>query len=420
VTYNFDGKDSDSMIRLTQRGKLIYTMLGQIVLLQMVYASLMLLSALQTLPYMTLAHHLPVHLITPLTDRILHLILLTGFTMGGMVMSNTDTLNVRFAQGLYRAWIVLIIATLLLSGFGSVLLLDMLTAALLFCYFGLSVLDYQPSRFLSVWRIGIILIIISMLAQWVVTDSWQGIVHLLRIYVAYTVTGISMMFWLMTKWSRVRSEWANDGVVIVSILIAVAGFLISIAPLNLSLLISILSVFIVPICYMILAGHSYRALRDRNPNQSLSPHWIAIAVLLWLAGGGFLGTLSTQFAFPQGIQANRLTQAQDGLMIWGALAIVLAWVNYHATELRGENRRVTGYMPLWLIAFGNGFGAIMLGCAGVVEIYLGDVLRVDRTTVELLLMPLSVVWIICLLMVAVGILIYALGFWVRRPTTITH
>ena len=32
-----------------------------------------------------------------------------------------------------------------------------------------------------------------------------------------------------------------------------------------------------------------------------------------------------------------------------------------------------------------------------------------------LLLPLTLVWIICLFAVAVGIVTYALGFWLRRP-----
>jgi hypothetical protein len=219
----------------------------------------------------------------------------------------------------------------------------------------------------------------------------------------------------MTRWSNVREEWAREGVVIVSGLIALAGSLISIAPLALPSLIGIFSAVVVPICYMILAGHSYRALRDRNQNRSLSPHWIAIAVLLWLAGGGFLGTLSTQMGIQQWLSGTRLAEAQYGLMVWGMLAIVLSLVNTTATELRGENRRVTGYMPLWLIAFGNGFGAIVLGSTGVVEIYLQGFLAIDRATVERLLIPLSILWIVCLLTAAIGIAIYALGFWIRRP-----
>ncbi len=403
------------MIRLTPLGKIIYQHLGQIVVLLMLYAIGSLLSAIQSLPIVTVVHQLPLSFLSILTDRILNFILLTGFVTGGLLMSIDQMPDVRLATGLYRAWTALIIVTLLLSGFDFASVLDIATAIVLFGYLALSLLNRQQTPFVNIWNIGVVLIISSLLARWVVTDSWQIIVYLFRIQIAYMVTGISIMFWLITHWSNVRDDWARDGVMILAGCVSVSGFFITIAPLHHSSFLSIASVLIVPMCYMILAGHSYRALRDRNQNQSLSPHWIAIAVLFWLAGAGFLGTLSTHFGFQQWLQVTRLADAQYGLMMWGVLGIVLSLTNYTATYLRGENRRVTGYMPLWLIAFGVGFGMIVRGCAGVVEIYLTHFLLMDRVTVDTLLIPLSIVWIICLLIIAIGIMIYALGFWVRRP-----
>ena len=403
------------MIRLTPLGKIIYQHLGQIVIMLLLYAIVMLLSATQSLPVVTIVHQLPSTILSIWANRILNLILLTGFITGSLMMSIDQILDVRWVIRLYRAWTALIIVSLMLSGFDINPMLDIATAIVLFGYLALNLFNRQPTPFLNVWIIGIMLVISSLLAQWIVTDSWQIIVYLFQIQIAYMVTGISIMFWLITRWSNVRLEWARDGVMIVGGCVSVAGFFITIAPLHHSPFISMLSVLIVPICYMILAGHSYRALKDRNQNQSLSPHWIAIAVLLWLAGAGFLGTLSTHFGFQQWLQGTRLADSQYGLMMWGALGIVLSLINYTATELRGENRRVTGYMPLWLIAFGVGFGTIILGCAGVVEIYLSKFLLMDNVTVDALLIPLTMVWIICLLMVALGFMIYALGFWVRRP-----
>ena len=404
------------MIRLTPTGKTLYQMLGQIVILLMLYAVLFLWSAVQALPYFTIARLLPASFIALLTDRTLHLAVLTGSITAGWLMCLTDNRYDRFAQGLYRAWTALIIASLLLGGFEIGPFLDIFTVLLLVGYLGLSLRNQEPTAFLRIWQGGILLIIVSLLAQPLVAGSWRTVIGLFRVHVAYSVTGVSFMFWLITRWSRVYVEWARAGAIIVSGLIALAGSLISIAPLALPPVIRLLSALVVPVCYMILAGHSYRALRDRNPDRSLSPHWLAIAVLLWLAGGGFLGTLSTQAGIQQGLAGTRLAEAQRGLMMWGLLAFVLSLVNATASGLRGENRPVTGYIPLWLIAFGNGFGAIVLGSAGVVEIYLRKLFALDRATVEQLLAPLSILWLVCLLLVAVGIAVYALGFWVRRPT----
>ena len=170
----------------------------------------------------------------------------------------------------------------------------------------------------------------------------------------------------------------------------------------------------IPLCYVILAGHSYRALSSRNENASLAPHWVAAATVFWLVGGGFLGALSIQPGISEATRGTDLAAAQDWLAGWVLLAIALAFVNESATALRGDNRRVTGFLPLWLITFGAGLAAISLACRGVVQFYLRDVAAVEEAAQAELLLPLTTVWIICLLAVAAGIVIYALGFWLRR------
>lgn len=424
------------MIRLTASGKINYQMFNQIVVLLIIYACFMLLSAIQALPS---APRLPMPLVHQFTDRILHLTLLTGMVTAGMSMSQNNQQTLPYQQWLYRLWWILIIGTLLIGGIeiasssqaSSVrvdlsstptmmsILIDLCVSLLLFTSLGISAYCKTASPFLRVWQIGMMFTISSLLAQFVVNGNWETVVRLFRVYVGYGVVGISITFWLMTRWSHVRAIWARDGVTIVASLISLSGLLISFAPLGLHPWIGFLAVWVIPISYMILAGHSYRALKDRNHNQSLSPHWIAIAILFWLAVGGFLGTISTQGGLPIWIQDTSIASAQIGWMLWGLLAIILALVNYQAAELRGENRRVTGYMPLWLMAFGNGFALIIQGCIGVVEIYLLKILHIHRPHIDVLLVPLHMIWIVCLLAVALGIGLYALGFWVRRPKKIT-
>ena len=115
------------------------------------------------------------------------------------------------------------------------------------------------------------------------------------------------------------------------------------------------------------------------------------------------------------MRGTDLSRAQDWLASWVSLAIVLAYVNESASSLRGDNRRVTGYVPLWFITFGVALASIVLACRGAVQIYLRDVAVADASAMPELLLPLTVVWIICLVAVAAGIVTYALGFWLRRP-----
>ena len=235
-----------------------------------------------------------------------------------------------------------------------------------------------------------------------------------QLQVAYPIAGLSVMLWLMRRYSRVEAEWAADGLRITALLVFLAGGLISLGRLGLPAVVSAGATAIIPLAYIILAGHSYRTLSSRNENASLAPHWIAAATLFWLVGGGFLGALSIQPAIGEAMRATDLVQAQDWLARWVLLAIVLAFVNEGASSLRGDNRRVTGYVPLWLVAFGAGLATVTQACRGVVQIYLRDVAAAEATALPELLLPLTAVWIICLLAVAGGIVIYSLGFWLRR------
>lgn len=406
------------MIRLTTSGKIAYQMFNQIVILLVLYACLMLLSALRAIPYSTLIEQVPASFVTGLATRIFHLVLLSGIVTGGMAMCTHDRNMISYLRGLYRLWWGYIVATLILSGLEIAPLLELVTSLLLFAYLGVSAYCGRATPFLRVWQVGMMLTIGSLLSQFVVHGDWQAVVALFRIYVGYGICGVSIMFWLMTHWSNVRVLWARDGVYIVASLIGLSGLLISLARLGLHPGLGVLSAFMIPICYMIFAGHHYRALKDRTHDQSLSAHWIAIAVLFWMAGGGFLGTLSTQGNLPLWIGDTQLASAQIGWMMWGILAIILSLVNYQAATLRGENRRVTGYMPLWLITFGHGLALLVQSCMGVVEIYLSRIVGIDPAHVTVLLLPMQLVWMICLLAVAIGIGIYALGYWKRRPKTI--
>ena len=200
-----------------------------------------------------------------------------------------------------------------------------------------------------------------------------------------------------------------------ALLVFLAGSLISLGRLGLPTALSLGAAPLIPLCFIILAGHSYRALSSRNENASLAPHWIALATLFWLVGGGFFGALSSQPAIGEAMRGTDLAQAQDWLARWVLIAIVLAFVNEGASSLRGDNRRVTGYVPLWLVAFGTALASVVQAGRGVAQIYLREVATVEAAAMSELLLPLTVVWIICLFAVAAGIVTYALGFWLRRP-----
>ena len=271
------------------------------------------------------------------------------------------------------------------------------------------------SAFLRVWQAGMLLACVSLLAKPFASSPWDRVLELFQWHVAYAVAALSVAFWLMTRFSTVTREWAQDGVKIVASLIFLGGSLISTAPLGLPPLIGIGATALIVLCYTILAGHAYRALSMRNAGRSLAPHWTAVAALFWLVAGGFLGAISLHAGVNSAMQGTALSAAQGWIMSWALLAILCAYLNSVAAELRGGNSRVTGYVPLWLIAFGAGLSTIVQACRGVVEIYLRDSFALGPARILEMTVPLTQIWIICLLAVAIGIMTLALGFWARRP-----
>ena len=321
----------------------------------------------------------------------------------------------RGARWLRRIWTALAIVSVILAPFDFDLALDLsLALALLFTLMA-SRRNVEATVFFRLWQFGLALIVLSMLAPQLLAGRALEAMGAFRLQVAFPIAGLSLMFWLMRRYSLVEEDWASDGARIVALLVFLGGSLISLGRFGLPAVASLGATALIPLCYIILAGHSYRALSSRDENASLAPHWVAAATLFWLVGGGFLGALSIQPAISEAMRGTDLAAAQDWLAGWVMLAIALAIVNESASSLRGDNRRVTGFVPLWLITFGAGLATITLACRGVVQIYLRDIAAVEEAAQTELLLPLTIVWIICLLAVAGGIVIYALGFWLRRP-----
>ena len=404
-------------IQLSRRGLALYRLLTRIVLLLVIVGVGFCFSALTQLPASPLADVAEQSTLSQATRRLFELVTLGGLISAGIMLAGAE-LSVERAPWLGRLWTALVIASLTLTPFDFAGALELAAAFLALIALAASYRRGETSVFLRVWQIGLLLIAVSFLGAQPLAGQALDAARAFRIQVAYPIAGLSVMFWLMRRYSRVDDEWLQEGLRIVAVLVFLAGGLISLGRLGLPPVIAVGAAALVPLCYMILAGHSYRALASRNENATLATHWIALATLFWLVGGGFLGTLSSQPAINAAMRGTDLAAAQDWLARWALLAIVLGFVNEAASTLRGDNQRVTGYTPLWLMVFGVGLAAITQAGRGVVEIYLRRVGIVDAEALRELLLPLTVVWFICLLAVAAGILTYALGFWLRKPRII--
>lgn len=401
------------MIQLSPRGLAVYQLLSLTVALLPLYGVGFMAAALDLLPAQALGDLLAPASVESFTERLLLLTILSGLVGGGIMMAGAG-MSWRNTLWLRRLWTALAIMSVILSPFDFDLALDSALALAVLITLAASWRSAEASIFLRVWQIGLALIILSILAPHLLEGRALEAARAFDLQVAYPIAGLSLMFWLMRRYSLVEDEWAADGLRIVALLVFLGGSLISLGRLGLPAVASLGATALIPLCYIILAGHSYRALSSRNENASLAPHWVAAATLFLLVGGGFLGALSIQPGISEAMRGTDLAAAQDWLAGWANLGIVLAFVNESASSLRGDNRRVTGFVPLWLITFGAGLATITLACRGVVQIYLRDIAAVDAVDQIALLLPLTSVWLICLLAVAAGIVTYALGFWLRR------
>ncbi len=397
------------MIQLSPRGAVIYQYLNLTVALLLLYAGSLLLSALDQLPAQPLGDWAPI--IDAVAAQSFELLLLTGFLSAGLMMAG-EKLSRSELVWQRRIWLAFVAASLVLSALGEIKFADGLTAVVLFAQLARNLRIREPSTFLRCWRIGLLLTALSSALAISESERLAGANAAFQVQVAFALCSLSIVFWLIPRFSRLDREWARDSLRITALLVFLGGSLISLGRLIMPELVSLAAAPLIAICYILLASHSARALRNRDENASLASHWVALATIFWLVGGGFLGALSSQPGIAQAMLNTDLTAAQNWLGSCVSLAVILGFVNEAAASLRGDNHRVTGYAPYWLMAFGVGLSSILQVCRGLVQVYLSDVAPSAQLD---LLLPVTLVWLICLLGVVAGMTLYAIGFWLRRP-----
>ena len=403
------------LIQLSKRGKSIYQLLSLTVILLLLYALGFMLTALGALSPTILAEAPAEAALQAFTAYSFDLLVFTGL-VGAGIMQAGDALHESAVQRWRRIWTGFVAVVLLASPIAPPAILD--SALALFLLLTLLWIGRGGARstYLRVWQWGMFLSLGSLLAARLADGLAADVARAFQTHVGFALSALSLLFWLMTRFSRVDEGWARAGARIVAVLVFLGGSLISLGRAGLPVAVSLGAAPLLLLCYCVLASHSYRALSKRNENASLAPHWIALAALLWLFSAGFFGVLSIQPAIAEAMRGSDLAAAGAWLADWTVLAVILAFTNEAASSLLGGNQRVTGYVPFWLISFGLALSGIAQICRGVAEIYLRQVSGLEPAVAADLLMPITTVWIFCLAAVAVGCAIYALGFWLRRPT----
>ena len=396
------------MIQLSPRGGAVYRLLSLMVGLIVLYGLGVLLAAAYALPGEPLAGLVDESTIRALTNRAFDLALLSGLIAAGLLMAGETLSAGRYTQ-LSRGWIVLALGSLVATPFVSALALTILLAlgALLVAQMP-QVTDSAEHGIQRLWRLGMLLSALSLPLPHLIDSAPVAALRALQLQVAFALAMLSIVYWLFRCFSRVEPGWSRGSLRTCSVLLLLGGGLVAAGRLGLSPTIALAAGGLVFFCFVIIASHWVRAIGRRDENATLSPHWLALATLLWLVNG-LLGALSIQPGIQAAMRGNELLAAQDWLAGCGLLCVLLALGNQAASDLRGDNRRITGYIPFWLCGFGAALATIFHAGRGLLQHYLGA-----EATAELLL-PLSALWLACLLAFTAGLLVYALGYLARLP-----
>lgn len=445
-------------MHLTQTKRIVYGMFGQVVLLLVLYAAVMLLTAVKFLPADPLADTFTYGQAAALGSIVFQMALLTGLIAAGIYMvaeirPDGQLTHEAALRQAYRAWTLVVILAVA-AGITSQTegrhllelppLLDVAVIVLPVIFVVLvgrsmdfgslaTHIELRPTDgtgrtlwngFVLVWSGGMLLsalcsgIGLIPAADFIQDRVLRTLAVNLNVNVALVLAAAGIGFWLMTRFSNVTPAWAEAGVYHVGGMLALAGCLVSAAPvLHLPGVLNAaggITFFLAPLLYMMFAAHSYRALSDQHPTRTLAAHWYTLALVLLFAGVGVLGGVTSLPGIQRMIQGTRLTDLQTSLTLFGVMAMILALINQAAAEMRGQNRRITGLLPFWLVAFGLVGGSLALAFAGVVQVYMERLLSIGYLDTQAALLPLYVLWLLCLFLVAAGMAIYALGFRARR------
>ncbi|MBZ0277165.1 MAG: hypothetical protein K8I60_13535, partial [Anaerolineae bacterium] len=340
----------------------------------MIYAALALLGAVKFIsPDDPLAVSLPFQQVSALTHIALNLAVITGLLGGGLYVALDAAADKRLPNEpllVYtgQLWSGFIVVALLAGLFGfsagrQGLELPSVLVVVQLVLVGLVGVNVSLKRGWSpleqVWLIGLAAHLLALLIGLAPAPDYlhDRVLRVLAVgvntNVAYVLMALALGFWLMHRFSNITPAWADTGVIVTGGWAALAGVLVTLPglyPLGVPdwlLTLGRISLFVIPICYLVIAAHSYKAFSDRNPTQTLAGHWLSLGIVLLLLGPGLLGAAQALPGVMQWTVGTRLSDLQGTLTGVAALAVTLGVINQGTIELRGINRRVTGLIPFW-------------------------------------------------------------------------
>lgn len=248
--------------------------------------------------------------------------------------------------------------------------------------------------------------------------GWAG-VHLLSIamnvphivsFAGLPLFSLLLMYEFMPRFSVVPDVWMKSSLRVTVGLLVITAWMISMV------ITAPFAAVIAPVCLLIIAAHLYHALSNGNGSRTLIVPWLTLAVIVWIGVGVFSGVFiidalllaaeerSAPFFYP--LLAN--------WMRWAALAVILGVGNQVVADLRGENRRITGWSAYWLVTFGVIVGGLVQLGAGLVQAYL-IYAGIEAGQAAVLVSPLITLARLWQFAIPLGLIIYLVQLFIRRP-----
>lgn len=169
----------------------------------------------------------------------------------------------------------------------------------------------------------------------------------------------------------------------------------------------------------LFALYMYKKGEKNHPNK-LALYWTIGASIVSFLGAGVLGFAHT---LPQAnlyTHGTLVTASHGHLAFWGAYAmIVFAIISYAIPNLTGRKRYTTtsGQLAFWLSNVGMIGMTAAFGVAGIVQVYMERIMKVDFMVTQKEIAIHFIVLILCATMFATGIILYIVEFIkYGRPT----
>jgi nitric oxide reductase subunit B len=163
----------------------------------------------------------------------------------------------------------------------------------------------------------------------------------------------------------------------------------------------------------------YRKGEKKHPNK-LALYWTLGAAIVSFVGAGLLGFAHTLPQTNLYTHGTLVTAMHGHLAFWGAYAmIVLAIISYSLPNMTGRKlyESSLGRMAFWFSNIGMIGMTVAFGVAGVAQVYLERIMKMDFMEVQKMTEIHFMVLIVCATLFATGIILYMIDFYKHgRPT----